>query len=153
MPPTPVRDLVVGIFVLAGLAAIGYLSISLGGLSYAGPGGLHLVATFDEIGDLRPRAQVVISGVKVGTVESIRLDPDFRAEVTLEVNSELELTDETNAAIETSGLLGDQYISLDPGGGDRTLKDGDRIAYTQSAIVIQRLIGRVVQNFGGDDGG
>ncbi len=151
MPPTPVRDLVVGIFVPVGLAAIGYLSISLGGLSYSGPGGLHLIATFDEIGDLRPRAQVVISGVKVGTVKTIRLDPDFRAEVVIEVNSSLELTDEANAAIETAGLLGDQYITLDPGGGDRVLEDGDRLAYTQSAVVIQRLSGRFVQSFGGDD--
>ena len=86
---------------------------------------MHLVATFDEIGDLRPRAQVVIRGVKVGTVQTIRLDPDFRAEVVMEVNSALELTDEANAAIETSGLLGDQYITLDPGGGDRVLKDGE----------------------------
>ena len=151
MTPSPVRDTVVGLFVLAGLLAIAYLSYGLGGLSYSGPSGLRLTATFDEIGDLRPRAQVVVGGVKVGTVEAIELDEDFRARVRLNVDPKLQLPDDSSASILTSGLLGDNYIALEPGGSDAMLLDGDAVAFTQSALVWQRLIGRLVQNFGSED--
>ena len=74
MQRSPVRDLIVGVFVFFGLVSIGYLSIQVGGLYYSGPSGFELVATFDEVGDLKPRAAVVIAGVKVGQVVSIELD-------------------------------------------------------------------------------
>ena len=75
MQPSPARDLVVGLFVLAGLAALAYLSIQVGGVSYTGPGGLRLYATFEEVGGLKPRAPIAIAGVKVGQVAAIELDP------------------------------------------------------------------------------
>ncbi|MFQ5350763.1 MAG: MlaD family protein, partial [Thermoanaerobaculia bacterium] len=77
MKPSPVRDLVVGLFVLVGLGAVGYLSLQVGGLDYRGPGGFILYATFDEIGGLKARAPVTISGVRVGQVDEIRLDADL----------------------------------------------------------------------------
>ena len=83
MTRSPLRDLLVGLFVVVGLCAIAYLSFSVGGLSYSGPGGLTIYAAFDQTGGLKPRAPVVISGVKVGQVTSIALDPSFRARVAM----------------------------------------------------------------------
>jgi phospholipid/cholesterol/gamma-HCH transport system substrate-binding protein len=148
MPQSPLRDLLVGLFVLAGLGAVAYLSATLGGVSYGGRGGLALEAVFDEIGGLSPRAQVVVGGVKIGQVKGIRLDPDLRARVILDVDPEVPLPRDTSASILTSGVLGDQYIALEPGAEEELLKDGDQIDYTQSAVVLERLIGKVVQNLG-----
>jgi phospholipid/cholesterol/gamma-HCH transport system substrate-binding protein len=148
MQPSPIRDFVVGLFVLAGLAAIAYLSIQVGGLSYKGPGGLELVASFDEIGGLAPRAPVAISGVKVGQVASIELDPTLRARVTLDLDKSLSLPVDTTASIRTSGLLGDQFIALEPGGEEQLLKPGEEIAFTESALSIERLIGKFVHDSG-----
>ena len=150
MTRAPLRDLLVGLFVLAGLGAIAYLSLSVGGLSARGPGGLTVSADFDEIGGLKPRAQVVISGVKVGQVASIALDDNYRARVTMDLDARLKLPIDTSASIVTSGLLGDRYISLQLGGEPETLKPGDRIAMTESAVVLERLIGKLV--YGGDRG-
>ena len=143
MQASPLRDLLVGLFVLAGIAAIAYLSIELGARAYQGTGGLRLVASFDEVGGLSPRAPVVIGGVTVGQVTHIELDAaDFRAIVRLEVDAALEIPDDSSASILTSGLLGDQYVALEPGGSDELLQSGDEITYTQSAVVLERLIGR-----------
>jgi phospholipid/cholesterol/gamma-HCH transport system substrate-binding protein len=153
MQPSPIRDFVVGLFVLAGLAAIAYLSIQVGGLSYKGPGGLELVASFDEIGGLAPRAPVAISGVKVGQVSRIELDPTLRARVTLDLDKSLSLPVDTTASIRTSGLLGDQFIALEPGGEEQLLKAGEEIAFTESALSIERLIGKFVHDSGIEEGG
>jgi phospholipid/cholesterol/gamma-HCH transport system substrate-binding protein len=146
MRPSPVRDLSVGLFVLVGLGAIAYLSIQVGGLTYKGPGGFRLIAAFDDIGSLRPRAPVVISGVKVGQVSSIELDSMLRARVVIDVDPSLELSVDTSAAIRTSGLLGDQFIALEPGGEEEILKPGEEIGFTDSAISIEGLIGKFVHN-------
>ncbi len=150
MTRAPLRDLLVGLFVLAGLGAIAYLSLSVGGLSARGPGGLTVFADFDEMGGLKPRAQVVISGVKVGQVASIALDDNYRARVKMDLDARLKLPIDTSASIVTSGLLGDRYVSLQLGGEPETLKPGDRIAMTESAVVLERLIGKLV--YGGDRG-
>ena len=150
MSRSPLRDLLVGMFVLAGLGAIAYLSLSVGGLSARVPGGLTVFADFDEIGGLKPRAQVVISGVKVGQVASIALDESYRARVKLDLDERLKLPVDTSASIMTSGLLGDRYVSLQLGGETDVLKPGDRIAMTESAVVLERLIGKLV--YGGDRG-
>lgn len=146
MRRSPVRDLVVGCFVLAGLAAIAYLSLSVGGLSYSGPQGLRLSADFDEIGGLKPRAPVVISGVKVGAVESIDLAADYRAHVVLNLDPRLKLPIDTSASIVTSGVLGDRYVSLQPGAEETMLKSGDRIEFVESAVILERLIGKLIHN-------
>jgi phospholipid/cholesterol/gamma-HCH transport system substrate-binding protein len=151
MQPSPIRDFIVGLFVLAGLAAIAYLSIQVGGLSYKGPGGLELIASFDEIGGLAARAPVAISGVKVGQVARIELDPALRARVTLDLDASLKLPVDTRAAIRTSGLLGDQFIALEPGGEEELLKSGEEIAFTDPALSLERLIGKFVNNAGLDD--
>ena len=152
MQASPVRDFAVGVFVLAGLAAVAYLSVQLGGVSYTGPGGLQLAGSFDEIGGLSVRAPVRIAGVKVGQVESIGLDDDLRARVVLDVDSSLELPIDTAAWIRTSGLLGDQFIALEPGAEDDVLSSGDELEFTESAINLDKLIGAVVHGgIGGDE--
>ncbi len=149
MTSSPVRDLIVGLFVFVSLGAIAYLSVTLGGVSYGGPAEMELISSFDEIGGLAPRSQVVIGGVKVGQVDSIVLDEDFRARVTLKVDASLQLPDDSSAAILTAGVLGDQYIALEPGGSDELLGPGDEITFTQSAIILERIIGKLIQNIGG----
>jgi phospholipid/cholesterol/gamma-HCH transport system substrate-binding protein len=151
MSASPIRDLLVGLFVFAGIAAIAYLSVTVGGFSWNTGPQRTLYASFDEVGGLKPRAQVVIGGVRVGQVAKIELNGDFRARVTLEVDASLELSEDTSASIQTSGLLGDQYIALEPGGEDRNLEQGGEITYTQGAISIERLIGQLVQDFGVDE--
>ena len=146
MSRSPVRDLVVGLFVLAGLGAIAYLSINVGGLSYNGPGGLILYASFDQTGGLKPRAPVVISGVKVGQIAKIELGKDYRARATLDLDPKLALPTDTTASIQTAGLLGDRYVALQLGGEDKTLKSGDEISFTESAVILERLIGKLVHN-------
>jgi phospholipid/cholesterol/gamma-HCH transport system substrate-binding protein len=148
MQRSPVRDFVVGLFVLIGLGSIGYLSIKMGGLYYSGPAGFKLTATFDEVGDLKPRAAVVIAGVKVGRVVSIHLDADLRARCELDVDPSLGLDIETEAAIRTAGLLGEKFVALEPGGEDEMLESGDEISRTVSALSIENLVGKFVNNSG-----
>ena len=151
MRRSPTRDLAVGVYVLAGLAAIANLSLSVGGVSYMGPKGFVLYADFDEIGGLKPRAQVVIAGVKVGQVRSITLDRDYRARVDLDIDAGLKLPVDTTASIMTSGLLGDRYVSLQLGGEQELLKPGDKITFTESAVVLERVLGKLV--YSGGSGG
>jgi phospholipid/cholesterol/gamma-HCH transport system substrate-binding protein len=149
MRESPARELWVGLFVLLGLAALAWLSFSVGGVESLRAGGLQLTATFDEIGGLKKRAQVVIGGVRVGQVKEIDLADDFRARVTLDVDGELALPADTSASILTSGVLGDQYIALEPGGEPELLGPGEQIQFTQSAVILERLIGKLIQNIGG----
>lgn len=151
MTRSPARDLAVGLFVLAGLAALAYLSFTVGGLGNEGPTGLRLWAKFDELGGLKERAPVVIAGVRVGRVVDIELDrEDYRAKVSMDLDPRLELPTDTSASIVTSGLLGDRYISLQPGGEVELLRSGDQIAFTESAVLLERLIGKLV--YGGQTG-
>lgn len=146
MSRSPTRDFVVGLFVLAGLGAIAYLSMNVGGFSLRRAGGLVVYAAFDQTGGLKARAPIVISGVKVGQVDSIVLDKNFRARVELNVDRNLQLPVDTSASIVTSGLLGDRYISLQLGGEDKYLKPGDEITMTESAVILERLIGKLIHN-------
>jgi phospholipid/cholesterol/gamma-HCH transport system substrate-binding protein len=121
-------------------------SLQLGGLSTNG--GLELHATFRQIGGLAERAPVVISGVKVGKVTRIVLDENLRARVTLDVDAALGLPVDSSASIRTSGLLGDQFIELEPGAEDELLAPGGEIALTESALSIESLVGSLVHDAG-----
>ena len=150
MVSSRVRDLAVGLFVLLGLCAVADLSLSVGGVGQT-PSGLRLYAIFDQVADLKARAPVEISGVKVGQVVGVSLDPEsYRARVDLDIDAELALPIDTSAQIVTAGLLGDRYVALELGAEDATLKDGEQIAYTESALVLERIIGKAVYNFGGN---
>ena len=150
MAQSPIRDLLVGVFVLIGIMAVAYLSVSLGGASYRGAGGLVLHVPFDQVGGLKLRSRVVVGGVKIGQVTHIDLDEDLRASVTLDVDAHVKLPIDTSAAILTSGVLGDQYIELEPGAEEEYLKSGDEIYLTQSALILERLVGRLVDSLEAD---
>jgi phospholipid/cholesterol/gamma-HCH transport system substrate-binding protein len=137
-------DLWVGIFVALGLGAIAFLAFKVGNLvTLDRAPGYRLEARFDNIGGLKLRAPVKAAGVVVGRVESVWFDPKtYEAVATLRINREYEFTKDTIASINTSGLLGEVYIGLDAGGDPGMLKDGDRIAKTQSAVVLEKLIGQ-----------
>src|SRR6478736_2219872 len=125
MDRSPTRDFVVGLFVTAGIAAIVYLSISIGGFSWHGQGQLKVFGKFNETGDLTVRAPVVIAGVRVGEVSKITLEPNFQARVEMDLRTDLKLPSDTSAAIVTAGVLGDRYIELAPGGEEVMMKSGD----------------------------
>lgn len=141
-----VLDLWVGLFVIAGVAALLFLALKVGSTSaVSASNSYEIVARFDNIGGLKPRAPVKSSGVVVGRVADIRFDNEtFEAAVTLRLDKRYAFPKDTAAAIMTSGLLGEQYIGLEAGGDSQTLKDQDRILITQSAVVLENLIGRFV---------
>jgi phospholipid/cholesterol/gamma-HCH transport system substrate-binding protein len=137
-------DLWVGIFVALGIGAILFLALKVGNLiNFATAPGYRLEARFDNIGGLKPRAPVKAAGVVVGRVETIKLDPaTYQAIVTMKIDQGYQFTMDTIASILTSGLLGDVYIGLDPGGDTKMLADGGTVAKTQSGIVLEKLIGQ-----------
>jgi phospholipid/cholesterol/gamma-HCH transport system substrate-binding protein len=145
------RDLLVGTFVLIGLGALGYLSLQIGGLEFGQTDRILLRATFNDIGGLSVRAPVRIAGVKIGQVSAIDLDDDLRAQVSLEVESDVGLSVDSSAAIRTAGLLGDQFISVELGAEDEVLGEGEEFAFTESALSIDKLVGRLVHDAGVSD--
>lgn len=137
-------DLWVGIFVTIGIGALLFLALRVGNLtSFNSNPGYRVEARFDNIGGLKIRAPVKAAGVAVGRVEKIRLDAaTYQAVVTLRIDRGFEFTTDTIASILTSGLLGEVYIGLDVGGDSTMIADGGRIAKTQSAVVLEKLIGQ-----------
>ncbi len=137
-------ELLVGIFVLLGLAAIAYLTIKLGSGSLVG-GDTYLVeARFANAGGLNKGSTVMLAGVSVGRVETVRMDPaDYSAIATLRIASQLRLPTDSMAAIKTSGLIGDKYVSLSPGADETYLEPGTRIIMTESAVDLESLISKM----------
>ena len=137
-------DLWVGIFVMLGIGAILFLALKVGNLVSVGSApGYRLEANFDNIGGLKLRAPVKAAGVVVGRVESIRFDPkNYQAVVTMKIDDGNEFTADTIASILTSGLLGEVYVGLDAGGDTKMLANGSAIKKTQSAVVLEKLIGQ-----------
>jgi phospholipid/cholesterol/gamma-HCH transport system substrate-binding protein len=137
-------DLWVGLFVLMGLAALVFLALKVANLSSFGAGDTYSIrASFDNIGGLKVRAAVKSSGVVVGRVTSIGFDNQtFEARVDMAISSQYRFPRDTSAKILTSGLLGDQYIGLAAGGDTKELANGDTIKITQSAVVLENLIGQ-----------
>jgi len=141
-----VLDLWVGLFVIAGIAALLFLALKVGSMSAVNTSNSYeVVARFDNIGGLKPRAPVKSAGVVVGRVGDIRFDNEtYEAAVTLRLDKRYAFPKDTSAAIMTSGLLGEQYIGLEAGGDSQILKDKDRISLTQSAVVLETLIGQFI---------
>lgn len=142
-------EIIVGIFVLIGLLCLGYMTVRLGKMDVFGNTGYTLTAKFESVTGLRNGASVEIGGVSVGKVTGISLDPsDYRAAVSIRIlNDQIELSDDVIASIKTSGLIGDKYVSLSPGGSTAMLHDGDEITETLPPIDIENLISKYV--FGG----
>jgi phospholipid/cholesterol/gamma-HCH transport system substrate-binding protein len=135
-------DLWVGLFVLLGAAALFFLALKAGNMSsFSFEKTYPVITKFDNIGGLKPRAPVKSAGVVVGRVADIKFDDkSFQAIVTLNLDSGYKFPKDTSAKILTSGLLGEQYIGLEPGGDTTNLVAGDRIRMTQSAVVLENLI-------------
>ena len=148
-------DLWVGLFVLLGFGALAFLALRAGNLSTsAGLANAYEVrASFDNIGGLKPRAAVRSAGVVVGRVREISFDDQtFQAVVTLALDGRYKFPKDTSARIQTSGLLGEQYIGLEPGGDVAMLAPGTTISMTQSAVVLENLIGQVLYGKAAGDG-
>jgi phospholipid/cholesterol/gamma-HCH transport system substrate-binding protein len=138
-------EVLVGFFVCLGVAAIFVLTFRVASLnSVGGSSSYQVSATFDNVGSLVAGASVKLAGVRIGYVRKIAIDPKtFEAVATLQIDNKYDqIPVDSVAKIQTAGLLGEQYISLDPGGDDRSLKNGDRIHLTQSAFVLENLIGQ-----------
>lgn len=137
-------DVWVGLFVLLGTAALFFLALKAGNMSSLSFEATYPVtASFDNIGGLKPRAPVKSAGVVVGRVADIKFDDkSYLAVVTLNLESRYKFPKDTSAKILTSGLLGEQYIGLEAGGDTNNLVVGDRIKMTQSAVVLENLIGQ-----------
>ena len=147
-------DLWVGLFVIAGIGALLVLAMKVGNMSGISTGETYmLTANFDNIGGLKPRAPVKSAGVVVGRVSEIRFDNEkFAARVTLNIDKTYKFPKDTSASILTSGLLGEQYIGLEGGGDAVNLNTGDRIKQTQSAVVLEKLIGQFLYSKAAEGG-
>lgn len=141
-------DLWVGFFVVLGFAALIFLAMKVGNFTGLNNATLYSVeAPFDNIGGLKVRAPVKSAGVLVGRVAEIRFDAqNYRAVVRLDLDTRYEFPRDTIATILTSGLLGEQYVGLEPGADVDMLKAGDAILITQSAVVLEKLIGQFMFN-------
>lgn len=141
-------DLWVGLFVAIGLAALLFLALKVGNLASSNVGETYtLQAEFDNIGGLKIRAPVKSAGVVVGRVSDIRFDPQsYRAVVSMKMDARYQFPRDTILTINTSGILGEQYIGFEVGGDTAMLKDGDMVKKTQSAVVLEKLISQFMFN-------
>lgn len=138
-------ELAVGIFVLIGLACVGYLTIKLGKMELMGDNYYEIHAKFRSAAGLKAGSNVEIAGVRVGQVKDISLDPVMHvARVTLKIDKSVELSDDVVASVKTSGLIGDKYIAIGPGGSGEILEPGSYIEETESALDIEDLVSKYI---------
>ncbi|HKJ94060.1 MAG TPA: outer membrane lipid asymmetry maintenance protein MlaD [Gammaproteobacteria bacterium] len=149
-------EITVGVFVIAGLAALFVLAMKVSNITaFQSASGYTIIGNFNNIGGLKVRAPVTMAGVQVGRVSSITLDKKtFEARVAMTIDNRFDnLPTDTSAAIRTSGLLGEQYVGLEPGGMPTTLKDGDELMLTQSALILEKIISQFIYDKASGDGG
>ncbi len=144
-------QLIVGIFGLLGVVALVILSMRLGQIGLLSSPGYVIYANFDNISGLKTGDQVEIAGVKVGKVVALGLKDD-RAQVAMRINKDVKIDDDAIAAIKTSGIIGDKYVSIALGPGERMLADGGTIRQTQSAFVLEDAIGQLIGSSGSSGG-
>lgn len=145
---TRAREIAVGIFVLIGLICLSYLTIKLGRMEIIADKGYQLTARFNSVSGLRVGADIELAGVPVGRVAGIRVDPArSQAIVLLHFRDNLQLPEDTIASIKTSGLIGDKYVNIAPGGSEQLLANGTELHETESAVDLESLIGKYA--FGG----
>jgi phospholipid/cholesterol/gamma-HCH transport system substrate-binding protein len=154
MKKTAALDFWVGLFVVLGFVALLFLALKAGNMNAMSFQPTYPVKLkFDNIGGLKPRAPVKSAGVTVGRVANIGFDQNtYQAQVTIDIDKQYQFPKDSSAKILTSGLLGEQYIGLEPGGDDQMLKSGDTISMTQSAVVLENLIGQFLYNKAADSG-
>ncbi len=136
-------ETIVGVFVVFGLICVGYITVKLGKVDFLGSNTYTLTARFNTVSGLRIGSPVNILGISIGRVEKISMDQDsLKAVVKMKINKDIKIYDDAIAAIKTEGLIGDKYLSIDPGGGGDLLSPGGVIADTQSPIDIESLISK-----------
>jgi len=136
-------ELAVGLFIIAGIVCLGYLSIKLGKLEIVGERGYEIYGVFSNIGGLKVGAGVEIAGVTVGRVKTITLK-NYQAQVVLNFPKDLKIQEDAIASIKTRGLIGEKYIDITPGGSEKNIEPGGRIRETQPAVDIEELISKFV---------
>jgi phospholipid/cholesterol/gamma-HCH transport system substrate-binding protein len=136
-------NIAVGIFVILGIVALGYLSISLGQVSFLGSRGYIVTADFPSVGGLKAGSTVEIAGVEIGRVESIGLD-NYQARVTLRVQKNVKLQEDSIASIKTKGLIGEKYIRISPGGSDKIIAPNGRIREVEAPVDLEELISKYI---------
>lgn len=139
-------ELTVGLFMLIGILCLGYLSIKLGKMELTGGNTYRVTARFDSVSGLKNGARVELAGVEVGTVEKIGLSSanTDQAEITLKIRDGVKIADDVIASVRTSGIIGDKFIKLKPGGSDQMLKEGSKIRETESAVDIEELVSKFI---------
>ncbi len=147
MYASPTTKFLVGLFALLGIAALVFLSVELGHVEIFSPPSYTLYGNFDNIAGLKVGDQVQIAGVPVGKVAQERLH-GYRARVALQISQGVKVDDGAIASIKSSGIIGDKYVSISLGPGDKTLANGDTIRQTESAFVLEDAIGQVINNLG-----
>jgi len=136
-------ELSVGIFVLAGIICLGYLSINLAKMEVFGREGYELYAVFSDIGGLKEGSSVVIAGVKVGRIRAITME-DYEAKVVLTLPRDVKIQEDAIASIKTKGMIGEKYLQITPGGSEKIIQPGEKIRETQSAVDVEQLISNFV---------
>ncbi|CAK0744407.1 intermembrane phospholipid transport system, substrate binding protein MlaD [Gammaproteobacteria bacterium] len=150
---TRTLELTVGVFVALGMLALFFLAMQVSNLGAMGRSdGYRVEAHFENIGSLKVRAPVTLAGVRIGRVAAIRVDDKaFEAIATLQIeNTQIKIPDDSFAKIYTAGLLGEQYVGVSPGGSPNFLKEGSRLSLTQSALMLEEIIGQFLFNKAGD---
>ncbi len=139
-------EMMVGTFMLIGILCLGYVSIKLGKMEIFGGDFYSVTAGFDSVSGLKPGARVEVAGVEVGKVDRIALDAKSgdRALAYLKIKSGVKITDDVIASVRTSGIIGDKFIKLRPGGSEKMLKNNDSIRETESAIDIEELVSKFI---------
>ena len=142
-------EMIVGVFLLAGFVSFAYLAVKMGDLDLFKEESYDLTARFTSISGLKEGATLELAGVNVGKVTKIELDTgDFEAVVHMDINKTIQLTDDTIASIRTSGIIGDKFIKLTPGGSEIYLASGDVIEETEASISLEELVSKYI--FEGD---
>jgi phospholipid/cholesterol/gamma-HCH transport system substrate-binding protein len=147
MQHSTTQDTLVGLFVASGIAALFFMSLQISNLgAFNEKNNYTITADFENTGGLKVKAPVVVGGVRIGRVVGISLDKkNFRSVVSMSIDPQYNtLPEDTSASVFTSGLLGEQYISLEPGGSDEVLKNNSKLEITQSAVVLEELIGQLL---------
>ncbi|MBA3008696.1 MAG: outer membrane lipid asymmetry maintenance protein MlaD [Proteobacteria bacterium] len=138
-------ELYVGMFVIAGLISIGYLVISIGEFRYFSQDRYSVYGYFSSVSGLKDGARVEIAGVEIGNVSKISIDRErLLAKVVFSINREIELSEDSIASVKTSGIIGQKYIDISPGGSDDILGDGDKIDNTESSLNIESLVRKFI---------
>ena len=137
-------DLSVGLFLLIGILALGWLSVKLGRVDWLGGGGYAVTAGFPSVGGLKAGSSVEIGGVEIGRVDSITLGKDYQAEVRMTIRPNVTLQDDSIASIKTKGLIGERYIRISPGGSDKIIRPNGRIKEVEAPVDFEELLSKYI---------